>query len=231
MVAPEASSDPAAATLEPRVASERDRLRLLAENAQAPMPPIVAEVFGADSLEGDPSTVVAIDSRGTILWTNAAWDSFARDNGGTLVLERFRPGSSYFEGISGSLRGFYERAFRSALGSGTVFEQEYECSSPDVFRLMHLRALPIPGGALLLEHSLVAERAHEGVSENAIEARYRNGGGMIVQCSNCRRFRRADDTAWDWVRPWVIAMPRNTSHGVCTTCADFYYGRYLRGER
>jgi len=183
-----------------------------------------------DALERDPSTVVAIDPHGRILWTNAAWDRFARSNGGALVLERFGPGSSYFEGISGPLRGYYEDAFRSALRSGTVFEQEYECSSPDVFRLMHLRALPIPAGALLLQHSLVAEGAHQRASEEELEARYRNDNGVMVQCSNCRRFRRSDGTTWDWVRPWVVEMPADTSHGLCTTCVDFYYGRRFRDE-
>jgi hypothetical protein len=193
-------------------------------------PPVLATVFGVGALERNPSTIVAIDPGGTILWTNSAWARFARDNGGAAMLERFGPGSSYFEGISGPLREHFEQAFQRAFRASAIFEQDYECSSPDVFRLMHLRALPIAGGALLLEHSLVTECAHTRTCMEELDVRYRGDHGIVVQCSNCRRVRRADGSAWDWVRPWVAASPPETSHGICTTCVDYYYGRRFRDD-
>jgi hypothetical protein len=198
------------------------------ERGPALLPSAVAEVFELTELERDSSSVVIIDPGGTILWTNEAWTRFARDNGGESVPERFGPGRSYFAGISGPIREFFESAFKSALLTKTVFEHEYECSSADEYRLMHLRVLPVSAGALLLQHSIVAEHPQDRATFAEQEARYRRQDGMVVQCSNCRRFRRADSTAWDWVRPWVAAVPPNTSHGICTTCADYYYGQHLR---
>ncbi|HEY6562479.1 MAG TPA: hypothetical protein VI072_34660 [Polyangiaceae bacterium] len=195
------------------------------------LPRVLSTTFSIDTLKQDPSTIVAIDPRGTMLWMNDAWRRFAESNGGSSVLDRFDVGRSYFDGISGSLRDYYEERFRVALRHGEVFQLEYECSSPDVYRLMHLRALPVGQSALLLQHSMVAEGLHARASQPEIEATYRAANGLIVQCSNCRRFRRADGDTWDWVRGWVASLPKDTSHGLCSTCADFYYGQYLRSAR
>jgi hypothetical protein len=110
--------------------------------------------------------------------------------------------------------------------TGRVFEQEYQCSSPDKYRVYHLRALPIDARGLLLEHSLVAERDHEEASKEAIEERYLGPEGTLLQCSHCRRVRAAAAVeAWDWVRQWVERPHPKTSHGICPSCVGYYWGR------
>ena len=77
---------------------------------------------------------------------------------------------------------------------------------------------------LLLEHSLVAETAHEAASAEAREARYIGEDGILLQCSHCRRIRVIGTQAWDWVREWVARPHPKTSHGICPSCVGFYWG-------
>ncbi|HSO36939.1 MAG TPA: hypothetical protein VLT33_30655 [Labilithrix sp.] len=172
---------------------------------------------------------MALGPNGTILWVNEGWREFARANGGPDIATKFGPGTSYFDPIAPPLRSFYEDALQNALLTGEPFEQDYECSSPDTFRLHHLRALPFGTQGLLLEHSLLVEHPAEHPDAPAITARYTNEHGQILQCANCRRARRVEGGSWDWVRPWVRETPGNASHGICSACMDYYWGARLRG--
>jgi hypothetical protein len=185
--------------------------------------PAFLQCFDRESLERDGASVAALDADGRIAWTNSAWKRFARDNGGDEVLRRFGPGASYFDAMSGDLRAFYERAFREAVATSRPFEQDYACPSATLDRNYHLRVLPLAGGGMLVEHSLVSERPHEGPSAEAHEAMFRDDDGILHQCSNCRRMRRVDG-AWHWVPAWVVAAPPWTSHGLCGACVGFYWG-------
>lgn len=196
---------------------------------QNALPPPFAARFDAQTLAIQPATLVAISPDGLILWINAAWSRFARANGGDRVLRAFRPGrSSYYAGISEPLRSYFERAFTDAYAKQKVFDQDYECSSHDVLRNMHLRALPIPKGGLLLEHSQTFAAPMDRPEAAVIRSRYVTAAGLIVQCSNCRRVRRSDGAIWDWIPSWLSSAPARVSHGVCEVCLEFYYGLRLR---
>jgi hypothetical protein len=200
-------------------------------SALAPLPPGFADHFTTEALAKESSTLVAVDPHGKILWTNPAWQRFAQENAGHDVLTRYGVGSSYYDGIGTELRDYYVSAFHDALAQRQVFEQDYECSSPDLQRLMRLRVLPIPDSGLLLEHTCVAELAHPDAGASAVEERYLNTHGVIVQCSNCRRIRRKEEPVWDWVPTWVSSPHAAISHGLCAVCTGFYWGRRLRGAR
>ena len=190
-----------------------------------PFPEFLEAAFDLPALERVESTIAVIDPAARLLWVNPAWHRFARENGGEESV--FAGSESYLDGIAPPLKDFYRSVFANALATGEVFEQDYECSSPEKRRLFRLRVLPIEGKGLLLEHALNAEGAHEGASENDVEARYVSAAGIILQCSNCRRVRRHDSHAWEWA-PGFVARPRaNTSHGLCPSCVGFYWGLKL----
>jgi hypothetical protein len=188
------------------------------------IPPFLRATFAGASLAADPSTLVALAPNGTILWVNAAWREFARANDGEDALAKFGPGTSYFDGIALPLRSFYEGVMANALVTGEPFEQDYECSSPDHFRTLRLRLLPFGSDGVLLEHSVLVERAHDGPASEALETLYRDQNGIMLQCSNCRRVRHNDSGAWNWVREWVRDPAPSTSHGICKTCIVYYWG-------
>lgn len=188
------------------------------------IPSFLAQGFDVEALEGDASTLVALDPAGMILWVNPAWERFALANGGADVPARFGPGTSYFAGIAPPLRGFYESALEMALATGELFDREYECSSADKYRLFHMRALPIDGTGLLLEHSLMVERPHDGEASHPGGQEYVRSNGTVLQCSNCRRTFHPATTTWHWIPSWVREPPPMTSHGLCRICFHSYYG-------
>lgn len=188
------------------------------------IPSFLAQGFEVEALEGDASNLVALDPGGTILWVNPAWGLFALANGGADVPARFGPGTSYFAGIAQPLRKFYESALEIALASGALFERDYECSSADTFRMFHMRALPIRGKGLLLEHSLMVERPHDREATQAAGLEYMRSNGTVLQCSNCRRTFHPLSNSWHWIPAWLREPPPMTSHGLCRLCFHFYYG-------
>ncbi|HKU37914.1 MAG TPA: hypothetical protein VJR89_07200 [Polyangiales bacterium] len=197
------------------------------EDACVPLPPRFAARFDPRSLVQQTSTLVAVDPNGIMLWVNPAWHSFALTNAGAATRARFGIGSSYFAGITGPLRDYYTHLFAEAYSSGCVLQRDYECSSSDVHRAMHLRALPVRGAGLLLEHSVLRESAMQRTAEAALGVRYVNDHGFIVQCSNCRRTRQVDANVWDWVPDWVASPHPAASHGLCEVCVAYYYGPNL----
>lgn len=187
------------------------------------IPAFVSEAFDVEALRADAATHVVIDPRGTILWVNEAWHQFARANGGQDIPTRFGRGASYLEPIADAIRGFFETAFSWALTTGKPFEHDYECSSPDLFRRFHMRALPVRGQGLVLEHSLVVEQAHDRVAVVPDDSVHVGTDGFVRQCAHCRRVARASGAVWDWIPSWVRKPPPKTSHGLCSSCLAFYW--------
>jgi hypothetical protein len=203
------------------LASGAARVNARAE-VTGPLPAPFASRFDERALADDGATLVALDEAGVIVWTNSAWSTFARDNDGAEVLTRFGIGTRYLDGIAGSLRSFYEVVFSEVLSKQRIIEHDYECSSPDIERHLHLRVLPVPGAGLLLEHSTVWQAPMERPHAEALERVYRNADGLVIQCSNCRRVRRSERKQWDWVPAWVSRSHPQTSHGMCEICLELF---------
>lgn len=189
-----------------------------------PSPSLLGEAFDLDALEASESTFVLLDASCTIMWVNPAWSRFALANGGSDALARVGPPSCYLDGISGCLRVFYESKFADALRTGEAFEQDYLCCSRRETRTFHMRALPLGGRSILVEHGLLVEGPHVCEASAEVESTYVSARGLVVQCSNCRRVRRVRNRlTWDWVPAWVERPPRTTSHGLCAACVGFYF--------
>ena len=191
-------------------------------NRTRPFPNVLERAFSASDLDASRSTIAVIDHIGDILWVNAAWRRFAEENGGHC--DAYEHGS-YFDGILPPFREFYRDTFADVLASGTVYTQEYECSSSDTYRLYQLRALPIDNKALILEHSHVIpfpQGADGEGNDDQLEG-YRDSNGLVLQCSNCRRVRHAATQSWDWIAALVAQPVPSTSHGICPLCLGFYW--------
>ncbi len=188
------------------------------------VPPALRERFDLDELDRDESTMVAVDAAGRIRWANAAWRRFAEQNGAPELPARFGVGASYFDGVRGPLRAYYERKLRLCLSSSRPLKRLYDCSSAEAQRLFHLRLLPLSVDLALFVHSVHVAGPHPSAPLPPDENAYRGERGVIVQCSNCRRVRRRGLEAWDWVPAWVAAQPARVSHGLCAPCVGYYYG-------
>lgn len=182
--------------------------------------PHLPAAFRGAALDG-ASPAVLLDDRLRIRWANRAWSRFATENGGTPAT--WALGERYLDAISSPLRSWYARALGDALLGKTPWHHDYECPSPELARRFRLTAYPLrPAGGegLLLVHTPIVERPHEGGGEPI--ARYRDAHGLVHVCMHCRRTRRLDESGWDWV-PDSLHAPQ-VSHGICGPCCAYYFG-------
>src|ERR1700748_3613624 len=94
----------------------------------------MAETIDEIAFENDPSVAFLLDREYRLRACNAAWDRFALENDGKHLLRDSVTGQSVFEYISGMLADYYRRVFDTTLRSGSIWQQEYECSSASVHR-------------------------------------------------------------------------------------------------
>lgn len=189
------------------------------------LPSFLRDAFDEADLHRHAGSITIVDANDNILWVNDAWHRFAAENGVTSpVVAGWR---AYLGVIAEPLRSHYAVAFASALATGTTFEQDYECSSPEQRRVFHLRALPFGGAGLVLEHTLRVETPWNEEPHDPLERRYLDANGTIAQCSNCRRVRDpfAPKDTFHWVPAWIGAPHPRTSHVICALCAGFYWRR------
>ena len=164
------------------------------------------------------SYILSDDRR--ILRTNAAWDRFAAANGGEQFLATWRRGTSLIDVIPEPLKAFYVDGFSRACTSGERWEHDYECSSPDTYRLFRMIVYPF-GESCVVTHSLRVERTHDR-DEHAPSSEYVNDG-VVVMCAHCRRVRGQGPERWDWVPAYVARPVAFLSHGLCAACVEYYY--------
>ncbi|HYO94853.1 MAG TPA: hypothetical protein VER33_10090 [Polyangiaceae bacterium] len=177
------------------------------------------------SLDAEAATVIGLWPDGRIALLNSAWTTFAELNSGEATLRRWGLGASLLSAVSGPLHDYYERAFASVRRDGDTFEQTYSCHSGSCEREYRLHVHALTGGSLLLMHTLIVTLPLARTAAEALTwTRYVDVQGLVHQCSNCRRVRRASDvTAWDWVAELVEHPASNTSHGICSVCCGRYY--------
>jgi len=170
--------------------------------------------------EHDPAVVFSLDRSLRIVYCNAAWDAFARENGGS-GWERPRPyGISLLDVIPDRLKTLYQTAYRQVLLSGTSWVHHYECSSPVVYRMFRMTVNRSRGGDFLtVINSLVAEKAHSPERTAALaSSAHRGPDDSVTMCSVCRRTLRVADRAWEWVPEFVKTPPQSLVHGLCDSC-------------
>lgn len=202
---------------------------MIPASSQRQIPGFLSSIYEPGTLDRTGTTLAALDLNARILWVNEVWYGFGRANGCEFTLDRY---PSYLDGISGTLRADYDRVLENVIATGTIFEQDYECSSADTIRHFRMRVLPFLPDGLLVEHTQVSSHVASG-GEPPIEELYFDDHRHITQCSNCRRVRRPmnDAESWVWVPEWVARSHPRTSHGICTPCLGYYWRRPRRSQR
>ena len=178
------------------------------------------------TLEAEPAVSFVLDEELRLIYCNPAWDRFAEQNDGHLLLSEKMIGRSVLDSTSAQLSDYYRSLYNGVLRDRKPRDHDFHCSSPDLERLMRMHVLPLrKTAALVISCSTRIEQSHRVPSEEPIEGRYRNHHGMVVMCSNCRRTRRGegDRETWDWVSGFVKHQPVGVSHSICGLCLDYYY--------
>jgi hypothetical protein len=180
-----------------------------------------------------------LDLEGTVVFANEAWDRFAVANGGGPgVLASAIVGTRWLDHVQGEeprrLHAILlERAFGGeGTGPGGALVQVSEANGPVVARLVatHLEPIRVQGGALVglaVVHRVVRElpAAEVYAPVEGTAADYRDGAGLLEQCSCCRRTRRPGapaDAEWDFVPALVTAPPRDVRWDYCPLCVELH---------
>lgn len=186
--------------------------------------------FPTAVMERSPHACFALTESLDICYCNPAWDWFAIENGGGVdVLAGNVMHKPFLQYVPSGLRGNFESLFTTARALGRPQAQDYECSSPQTFRLYRMQIYPMqPGSGFAVVNSLRVAHPHTRTACEPDETRYLHNDGLMRMCANCRRTRRVDNpAAWDWVPEFVERPRKNVSHSVCPICAEYYYGTYL----
>lgn len=184
--------------------------------------------FDLVSLKNLNNTIYGLWKDFTYAYQNPAWFSFAADNGGApAIFEHWGLGSNLLDAISVEIRPFYQEHYLKCLKNQEVWEHDYECSTPYLFRHFHQTVYPLAGQGFLVVNALVTARPHNRkVIEfnDDIKSEYFDSYGIMHQCCHCRKVQSMyDRKRWDWIPEWVANPPRKTSHGICPVCYNYYY--------
>jgi hypothetical protein len=164
-----------------------------------------------------------LDSSLNLAYHNKAWNRFAQENSAPQLAGGAAIGKNLLCVIDGSLKAFYREAFQRVIREKTIWEWEYECSSPELFRKFLMRVHPIrPSGWLLVTNSVLVESEHaQGKTDSS---NYRNADGKILMCVHCRCSKRtAAPERWDFVPANLKPEVAKVTHGLCPICKDYFY--------
>lgn len=185
-----------------------------------PFPDALLPGLDPGPLAESEASIAILRPDGVVAWVNPAWERFATANGGPSPdVVRF-----YYDGITEPLRSFYREVFARAAATNEVFEEIYDCSTPDQRRVFRCRALPVDG-ALVVEHSIVVDDSLDASVVAELFDRYAAADGVLLQCSHCRRIRGASPNAWSWMSAWAARPHPSTSHVICPLCALIFWER------
>ena len=185
-------------------------------------------------LETDPAVIYILDSNLRIIYCNHAWEVFAAENGGRNLSREEILGKAVLEFVPEPLLKFYSNAMTEVGRTGNIWEHDYECSSMDLYRLFHMRIIPLPGSSLLVENSLRVEKRHWLDDSAPLEdSEYINEHGILTCCCHCRRtlrVRSGQKSIWDWIPRFLAIHSAQVSHGLCQTCRYFFYPHVQGGQ-
>lgn len=164
-----------------------------------------------------------LDSSLNLAYHNKAWNRFARENSAPQLAAGAAIGTNLLSVIDESLQPFYRDAFQKVLRENAIWEWEYNCSSPEVFRKFLMRVHPIrPRGWLLVTNSVLVEVEHSHGTTDTTN--YVNPDGLIVMCVHCRCSKRtALPERWDFVPANLKSEVRNITHSLCPICKSYFY--------
>ena len=189
--------------------------------------------FSSQSLETNPDVIYVVDRFRYLVYCNAAWDVFARENEGEQLERDASIGKNCLDGVPKFLRNLYQRIYSRVLRTGTPWEHDYQCSSPTKYRIFHMRILPLRRSYLLVENSLALECPHRRKRYRKLDVRYINRYGWIIMCAHCRRvehFNPEGKREWHWVPSYLVSAPAPISHGLCPACISYHMGLIVDGQ-
>lgn len=180
-------------------------------------------------LEASPDVIYFLDKQLVLRGFNKAWADFMNENHGHSPDGYL--GTPILNVIPEEIRPFYAGSYGKALASRTRFDHDFQCSSPEAFRVFHQTAYPLTsGGGLMIVNTLVKTEPHSDKPLPLGPCHFKQGTEIISMCTHCRKVRDQDfPEKWDWVPAAFSYPPMKVSHGLCEACKRFYYPDLFTG--
>lgn len=173
--------------------------------------------------ENNPSACYTLGADLEITYCNPAWNHFAAENGGRGLLAESVLNRPLFEFFTPVMRDYYAGLFFRARHKREMQCQEYECSSPELFRSFQMQIYPLKNGFAVI-NSLHVKKAHAQQGLQPADDLYLQSNDFVRICSNCRRTCRNDESGqWDWVPAYLNPDRKNITHGICAACLEYFY--------
>ena len=182
--------------------------------------------FDLDHLYHSENSIFGLWPDLTLAFFNDGWFRFSRQNLGEPQISRDWPlGRSLCDAIPAVLSDFFNEGFLRCQTTGHPWAHDYDCSSPEVFRLMHQTVYPLKQElGFLVVNSLLVEKPIEDSPGTLILDDYIDNNGIIHQCAKCRKVQNLQsESRWDMITFLIASPPPNISHGLCPVCLDYYY--------
>ncbi len=184
--------------------------------------------FDVEELNCAENTIFGMLPDLTFAFFNEGWFRFSKANQGEPRISReWILGRSLMEAVPEILKEFFAEGFRKCLAAGKPWEHEYDCSSPETYRLMHQIVYPLGRSeGFLVVNSVCVERQIGEAPYRGEPDDYIDRHGIVHQCARCRRVENLGvGNRWDWIAAFVATPHRDVSHGLCPVCLDYYYPR------
>ena len=165
-----------------------------------------------------------LDSHDRIIWVDALWIAFARENGAAELTEHAVLNRSLWEFIEGKqVRCLFQQIHdrvRSTVGSVIL---PFRCDSPSLQRHMRLRITREEAGQLLYESTLVQTVPQQS---KLLDSGLSRSNSVLTMCSLCKRVL-IEPTGWIVVEDAAAQLGLFESsdipqlrHCICAECAD-----------
>lgn len=187
-----------------------------------------SEVRGEGPLRPDRSPAelrYRLDADGRVVWTDASWSRFARENGAPELAENPPGGFSLWAAISDpGTREIYRRMLAHVRGSEAPFAFGLRCDAPDRRRFLRITVRAGEAGTTEFRSCILREEPRPSVA--LLEEGAPRTDRLLKLCGWCGRIEVEPDR-WEEVEVAVVelrlfeeeALP-SVSHGICDGCAE-----------
>ena len=190
------------------------------------------------NLAAEKGPACLLDSQGTFLFVNEAWDRHAEQNGGApSCLGASIIGTRWLDHVRGDevregLADLLARVLRDPGPRPRPLLQMGECNTPTTAQLLSTQLEPVlhdgEAVAVRILHTVVRERPISEVYDvvHRPSDSYLAEDGRVAQCSCCRRVRDpAEPERWDLVPALLQQPPAEARQVLCGYCAELHVGK------
>ena len=184
-------------------------------------------VVPKNMLQDTRAFVYRVDAQDRVVFANAEWFDFARENSAVALKSDFVVGTSLWDFICHSeTKHLFKILLQQVRATGKSVTLPYRCDSPDCRRFMELRIARLDYLGVEFQSRILRQEQRARVRLMADEVERTDA--LLTMCGWCKKVALPDDR-WVEVEKAVNVLqlfdaPRlpRISHGICQECVDAF---------